>query len=1641
MKKSLKLLSLCLGCTSLVGQAQTVDLTKYTDYSPLTQPDSSLLVYGSSGHGGEVMDVSLRPDHVNNMESKHFPPVFNQAGGSCGSASRIGYMFTHEMNAYRATDASFMENCYPTHFVWLLTSGNSGKGEFMKEVGIPSASTYGGRTYSELFGNQSDKDEAFGWMNGYDKWYSGMFNRMEKVGFIPANMGTPEGREALKNWLWNHNGDVDYAVGGIGGIGVATGTLTKIPKTPTNDEYGLTGLKCVDHWGDQVNHALTIVGYDDRVEFDLNKNGIYGEADADEKGAWIIVNSWGTKWGNGGVIYCPYAYGGKRFNLNEDGSYTFDPRNWWSVEILKVRKEYRPLRTIKVKMDYNRRSELRLSAGVTSDLSSMTPERIQLFHHFNYAGDGNRGNTNPAPLVPMLGRWADGKLHDEPMEFGYDLTDLTAGYDRCQPLKYFFIIETKLWGCGEGHIYDASLMDYEFDEKGIEYPFDMKGEQVQILSKGNRTVISVIVEGEGYHAPRNLSISNQRLSWECPKSTMYQVDSYNIYRNGEKLANVKADVNQYHIIAESVPTTYGVSAVYEGNKESKVESLNIPVAVSDKNTVLHLQRGGLVIPGVYDKKYEQSTIEFWVSPDSTHEEVFEAGPGWGDFFFMAGAKGSFTVGWENDKANKIMAGEQTLSPNHWTHIAMVVDGKRLVLYVNGKQVRAINSKRFTGVGGFGDLVFRSGKKGNAIQARFDEIRIWNFAKSAQEISKDVRVTYPGRVYPNGLMRYCQGNVIKEKYENKWFESVAGLHGELTGLDYAEETAEELQLQASEAPLYVHIQNSTEDIPVGTQVQIEAEYANSVTALYWNVPSLNIIGLQTTRPSLVFEKAGDYEVIVEASNAMGETISDTCMLHVGTLPQANADFHMSKEVVTLGERVSFHVDQPVDGYRYEWSMPGADVEHQVAAHASASYKNIGQHHVTLAVISPSGKQVTSTKTLGVELVAPMAEFTISSAVLVKGETTFLHDQSKYNPDTWKWLISSGKKNLIVNGQHSSLTMETPGVYDVSLTVANEKGKHTLTRNGALIVCNAESETGLNFAHAASQVVLSEVPLAARSSQFTIEWWMNPDRISTYCNGIGESERTFLLKNDGDGVLSLFLNSQESKSPRKYVIPYQWHHYAVSYESGRVKFYRDGLLQSTTNNVTQTVPAMDDFIIGVEHYNMSGMIDEFRIWENCLTESELQSYVNSPIIEVAEAEKNHGLKVYYDFNQGSGDVLDATSNANTGVRKGFGPDGDAWILSSGVFCLNFDEVVRKDVTAQFLKNAKTPFKHETDRFTNDAEPNRFYAITDWTLENTVTQNNKTSGVYVDSEKDYSFTCQTGWEGFANLVDHKVYQTVTLPAGDYELIANYGKWKSAVKNTVMAVALGKGLPNAKECEKKALASTVMVAKAQQMSNSAHFVLKEDTEVSMGLVLNMQGRQSFVLNDFQLACAEFESVPADGANGFTLLVGGNGYEAMCLPYAVLIPEGVVAYVAKDFVDGKVLLQKINDGVIPSSAGVVLAANPGGYHFVPTSKRGAATGVLVGNIKEFEVQKDLRYYVFDNQEEPCFRLWTEEVIPARQVFFTRSTEDQHDVFRLDELTLGVELLPERPIEKGDWYDIGGRKMKRLDKGIYVTKGSKILIR
>ena len=1461
MKKRL-LAALLFGGILTTVHAQTVDVdrTKYPDYSEKTNPDWSLMTPARNEDGAaRVQSRTKRPAYVNNAETKHFPPVFNQDGGSYGSASRICYMFSYELAAYRDLDGSKAENYYPSHFVWLHTNSptgitDQGKDAFVTKVGVPSAATYGGQTYSSLFGSQDCSNNDFGWMQGYDKWFEAMHNRMLKPSNFPVNVGTEEGREAVKNWLWNHNGDNDFQAGGICGIGVASGGVWKdIPKTKVNDSIGVSGMGYVWKWGTQVDHALTIVGYDDRIEFDLNNNGVYGEPEADELGAWIIVNSWGY-WENGGFIYCPYAHGVPAFNQN--GTV---PNNFWTPEIYRVRKDYRPLRTIKLEMDYSRRSELALSAGISADLNATAPENTIPFVHFTYAGDGNYGNSNPAPEVPMLGRWADGKLHHEPMEFGYDLTDLTEGYDMSQPLKYFFIIESRSWAQGEGTIHNASIMDYRFDREGIETPFGV-GEGVEIRNQGKKTIISVIVQGSSYYAPQNVGYADGTLTWQAPLRSASTVANYRIYADGVAVAELSGTTLSYTPEAQENVSQYGVAAVYEDGNESAMETVSAPVAASNPNTGVDFAKAGFTIPGVFANKYQQATIEYWIKPTTVANYNQAVGPGWGSFMAHANSTGQYTMGW--DTSNRYNTSTVTaLKPGQWMHVAIVVDGNKMTTYLNGVNRGSYKSNTYNGLGGFGDLVFSSSSgNNNAQDAVYDEIRIWSTARTKEQIKANRYTEFSGNTMPQGLIAYLKGDLFTDAEGNvRMRDCVGGHHATLQGANYTSVTEDLTELTAPTGAPTVSIDAPTGTLYAGIPVALAATYSETVDKLSWTAAGAGVENLIVASPTLTFAKAGTHTVSVTATAHDGSTATATLDITLEAAPAPDASFTMTAEKVPAGERVTLHATDARVGYLYEWSMPGADKPTAASPSVATSWQSKGQHKVTLTVTAPDGTKASKTQTVEVDEVAPKADFSIDPAVVLKGEEVKLNDMSKYTPLTRRWTITSGGINYVVYADVESITIDQPGVYDVALDVTNHSGSDRMVRERALIVTNADSKNGLRFSNHDAAVTATKVPLTAGAKAFTIEWWMNSEWPSDNINGIGDTENTLLINTMGGGKMQILMGEKSAASAANYVVPGEWHHYAVVLDGGKAYFYRDGLL-NTTRPLSGALPELAKFRIGGAKFPFTGSIDEVRVWSKALSYEQVIAYANTPIEDVAKAEKENGLVLYYNFNQNSGDVQDATSNANHGVRTSFGPDGDAWGLSKGVFCLGSGKT--EDVTNKYLSNYAAAFR-DNNKCINPNLPARTFSLFGWTLENTVTNGNIITGAHVDRGKSSCFTVTTGWDGFATTInDHKAYQTITLPAGFYTFIAEYGSFEGQCGQSYLVAAQGKGLPNTEDLD-EAISYAAMKPKGVMSSNSVSFLLEEETTVSIGLVVNMSGEscltlQRFILTKSQaVVYGETENIP----------------------------------------------------------------------------------------------------------------------------------------------------------------------------------------
>ena len=1431
------------------GKVVKIDRSVFPDLKYDVSPKAKPADYVARRRARRAKETSL-PPFVYNGQDKYFPPIFNQDGGSCGSAAGVGYQFTHEINSYRDADASLPENQYPSHFTWLMAYQTSTTEGMAKGTGIPNVPTYGGRTYSRLFGAQTHDDPDYGWMQGYDKWFSAMWNR-SAYDFTMAPTDTPEGRQELKEWLYNHSGDETMHGGGVAGIGVAAyGTWAAIPSSAANREAGVVGKKYVKAWGDTFNHALTVCGYDDRIEFDLDGDGIVGEVEEDEVGAWIIANSWGDGWENKGFIFCPYKY-----------SYAVGTDTWtWTPGAYVIRQDYRPLRTIKLLMDYSHRSELLLSGGIAENLSATKPEKMFPFEHFRYAG--NTLGADPAPEVPMLGRWADG-IHAEPMEFGYDLTDLTFSVDRTKPLKYFFIVKTKTNAIGSGHIYKASIINYEIENEGVEIPFEQ--ENVEIMNNGRETIISVVVPGEQLYPVANLSLEDGVLMWSAPQASSLKLTGYHVYEGKNLVAQLPVQ-QTYFTPADGASDAFTVRAVYQAGKYGQESAPSNAVVLQTRepgaNSIANIDEGGLIIPNAISEMLGKATIEFWMRNDKNANYSHQVGPGWGKFLFHDNSNGTVSVGWDSNSTDRLNVSGAFPTTKRWYHIAIVINGNVLSLYVNGTRKGQITSKTFSGLTAFGDLRFGHTSTNNWWMGGLDEIRVWRTARTQTEIRNNMRVPIAVPALQPDLLLYVPMETIDVDGETLLREYVSGKHARFIpiGTHQVEENDGPFSVTSPSPTLSITEEDGTHI--AGIPFRLTAQTLLSAKAWTWMAETGDeqIATYSGMAPTVVFPAAGTYNITCTATYSDGSTLSAEKVITVAEGAAPVAAFDVLCDELPAGDRFSFINRSEGAGCTYRWSMPGAEVEQVEGTNATALYPRTGTFAVTLTATNPYGSN-SVTKEVTVRESAPAARFDVSETAIMLGEGIQLIDDSRYSPLAWEWELNNGSRILTVNEQSPYVIPTAPGVYDVSLHVTNNLGENSITRGRYLIVMNDDPVSCLNFTGAESMQL--PCPFSEQKSALTLDWWMRPQQYQGSVS-LTSAEGGLSTSVDNKGMLSITVGTRTVQSDEGYVITGQWHHYAVTFSSGTVKFFRDGILFSApTAKLATRIPLLQTITMGEGGFK--GQIDEVRLWGAALTADKIKAYCNHHIDDVAAAQTADNLLLYYDFNQNGGDVIDRTTNGNNATRINFGPDGDAWNSALGVFTLDTEAQMHGDISATYLTNYKNPYITASGTV-NSSNSSRFLRLSmrttrsRWQDANAIVKNGITTGAHIDTSHHSDIQFETQWSGFATpLLDYRLWQPVTLPAGRYRFSITPGDVDDMQTSRIVACE-GKTMVSDAECEEKALAWALL------SNGSISFNLDEETEVSLGIIVNLTGQSSFGINAFKLEGVTIEPLTPEDPTGIVL-------------------------------------------------------------------------------------------------------------------------------------------------------------------------------
>ena len=1389
------------------------------------------------------------PDHWNNALFKHFPPYFYQSGPSCMCSSFTGYIFTHELNSYRDLDGYNPANQMAVFFGWLQTFQNSSKEEIEMHNGCPNSIDYNGRTHSDNYGHQDWRSRETGWMNGYDRWYRAMFNRAQGFYTMPRTTGTEQGRQDIKRWVYNHNGDTSFKSGGLAYVVVAANSCyPKIASTPANDETGAVGKYYITNWDNEINHALTITGWDDRIEFDLDGNGVYGEKEKDEVGAWIIANSWGEGWENGGWVYVPYRLGGTIGKVTAN--------NFWQPYVTYIRKDYIPQRTIKLKMDYSHRSEISLHVGINPDTSATVAQFTLPMYSFQQAGDGAEDRSGGAPEVPMLGKWLDG-FHYEPMEFGYDLTTLSSGFDQSKPLKYFFTV--KFHGNkGSGHIYNASVLDYKLEaDDGIEIPFDIDTVSIsQAESQNSSITISVIVPGETMTPPTNVYIANGKLMWNAPQASSMKVKRYNIYKNNV-LAATAVNAQGYAIDDESA--SYCVSAVYAYKKReiesAKSELARLPIKTPDgDNVTLTVNNGTLVIPNAVPYALDEGTIEFWIKANNVGQTNHcMSGSNNSDFFFKITPSGQVSAGWDNEQS--VSSAAKSISAGKWKHVAIAVDHNNMTLFIDGMKKGSIRATNTSGIPALGDIIF--GTPGDLLDAEIDEFRIWSKARSQIELygNKDLAIKDPAS--QGDLICYLPMNTLLVEGETRFQDFACNNHGYISDGEYtSQENTEVVKGSNFKFPLSIVMADS---LFASQPTLFQGSGSVNTVSWKWNTPGAEAKSYTTKAPYITYAKAGEYAISLTATDNEGNetTVEKTVKVVDGQIPVPEFDLSTVRQAtaqpITLINRTKS------SNCSYVWSVEGQD--DQYSTNANAIFEEPGTYTITLTATNGSGSASVS-KDVEIYIAKPVSDFAVNPYNILLGETTYLEDKSTGKPDSWIWTLSNGSRYLQVNGQYSSLVPPAPGFYDVSLQTTNSAGSDIETRSRAICVSNADAKNGLNFIGGKEQLEFGR-PFLPIQAAFTIEWWMNPQ---VYF-GTGGFDFGSMTADCTDKGLYTVTYKGRSYQVRNYFILNQWHHYAISFNRGKLTFFRDGkVISSYSANSSYSSPSWPvKFYFGRTDNALHAHIDEMRIWKTELNEIQLQAVCNAPIANPTELSN---LCLYYDFNQNGGDVIDRSGHNLDAKRLNFGPDGDAWIIEPGVFTLDFQKDINvEDVTDKFMTNYKAPFIYDDIK----VMPNIYDAArqlqtgTDkstWVFKSPKKVENRTftsdnwSTVYVNSSDSYQLCGESRSPISMDLFNRRLWQTVNLTPGHYRFSIQSGRYFNPYLSRIV-VCDGDSIVDNSEIE-SALASEFL-----SKATSIEFDVAEDgTPISLGILYNLPNSSTYEIDikAFVLERISAESQQADG-------------------------------------------------------------------------------------------------------------------------------------------------------------------------------------
>ena len=195
----------------------------------------------------------------------------------------------------------------------------------------------------------------------------------------------------------------------------------------------------------------------------------------------------------------------------------------------------------------------------------------------------------------------------------------------------------------------------------------------------------------------------------------------------------------------------------------------------------------------------------------------------------------------------------------------------------------------------------------------------------------------------------------------------------------------------------------------------------------------------------------------------------------------------------------------------------------------------------------------------------------------------------------------------------------------------------------------------------------------TNNYTLEAWVFPESFSWLAGIISKYQTSaangYILRLTSQSPYS-GIGFDEKITSTGVIDANQWHHIAAVNDNGQRRLYINGILQTMSGSALNVNSNSDPIRIGSDYASrfFDGRIDEVRIWNIAREQNDILSTMDSTLNGAED-----GLVAYYNFNEGSGIVLnDLTGNGHNGTIVG-GLWASGYSLSGLIGDINFDEAL--------------------------------------------------------------------------------------------------------------------------------------------------------------------------------------------------------------------------------------------------------------------------------------------------------------------------------------------------------------------------------